>query len=198
MRSFFQKTALILFLLIAVYASASAQCAMCKGAAETALKQGEVIPRDSIMASCTCWRCPICLLELSGSGGGRTEGMRTIRPLRRCSTKRNSSEFFGGGGFLQARERFPYLPAPPGSQHWSHNQAEAVVVERTLQIKMNKVHNCPSHAASRTFKIQEPFGRAHCRAIVEIIWRQYERNDRSQYHHCYQYTRDYFIFSHSV
>jgi hypothetical protein len=40
MRSFFQKTALILFLLIAVYASASAQCAMCKGAAETALKQG--------------------------------------------------------------------------------------------------------------------------------------------------------------
>jgi len=40
MRSFFQKTALILFLLIAVYASASAQCAMCKGAAETALKHG--------------------------------------------------------------------------------------------------------------------------------------------------------------
>lgn len=40
MRSFFQKTALILLLLITVYASASAQCAMCKGAAETALKQG--------------------------------------------------------------------------------------------------------------------------------------------------------------
>lgn len=40
MRSFFQKTVFIILLLTTVNASVPAQCAMCKGAAETALKQG--------------------------------------------------------------------------------------------------------------------------------------------------------------
>lgn len=40
MRSFLQKSVLLLFFTVAVCTAVSAQCAMCKGAAETALKQG--------------------------------------------------------------------------------------------------------------------------------------------------------------